>query len=564
MSDQPESNHPAPQAAPARQPIPSGRHHVHASYIALRTVRAIKDSAIALLALFFALTQNVRRLPPEVLPTAAAIAVPVFLLGLLTFAFVSYKRFTWELTGTELHVYRGILFKHETHIPFQRVHSIDYSAKIIERILGVVTLRVETAGGSAKAEAEIPALRLAEAEALRSEIFARKGRLAAGIAGGNAVEGATAERAGGEEYDFAGELGRFSESMRGAFAGEYDDSAPIEYEHRLTTKELIIVGISSSNVLLLVLAGFGGLTQILDLIGADDSVLFDVARNAATRVLSYGLVIAIVAVVLVLLFAWTISVIATIIRYGGFTVRRRGGRIETERGLLEHRFAGVALDRIQSVKIKQGVLRRMLGFAEISLESVASFSAAMKDSNSGTTGLVVHPLIRRSKIDEFVAALLPEFSNAPTELLPLPDRAKRRSIFRATLWPGLVYAAIATSFNLFALPYLDVPVWVAPLVAVVLLLPGVFLGYLSWKTRGYARDDDMLVLRTGVLGLETVIVPRRKIQWARSVANPFQRRLRLASISVWTAAGLGGSANAIRDVDAEVAREVLEWVEPRG
>jgi putative membrane protein len=86
---------------------------------------------------------------------------------------------------------------------------------------------------------------------------------------------------------------------------------------------------------------------------------------------------------------------------------------------------------------------------------------------------------------------------------------------------------------------------------------------MTWKTGGHAHDATMLVLGNGMLGTDTRIVPRNKIQYATSTANPFQRRLGLASVSVRTAAGAGGTAISLRDVSDATALEILSWVEPR-
>lgn len=554
--------------------IASGPHRVHASYVAVKSLRTIKEFWVALLALAIPAIQGARELPPGLSLLGLGVVFGLALLGIVGYAFASYRRFEWELTEGELHVRQGIIVRKHAHIPFSRIHSLDYRATIVDRALGIVTLRVETAGGSLKAEAEIPALTLGEAEALRAEVFARKqGASAAGSPGMmSALDAANVPSGSGMPVatgtatpapaDLGQELGRLSESARGAFSGAAADTTPIEFEYRLTTRELLIAGITNSNSLLLVLAAIGGLSQILGFIGLDDSILFDLAEGAARQLAALGVLVAVAVVIVALLLAWAISIAATAISYGGFVVRRRGGRIEAERGLLEHRFAGVGIDRIQSVKITQGVLRRMLGYSTVSLSIVSSLSGADK-SGEAQQGLVVHPLIKRSLADAFIADLLLEFSRAPRDLAPLPRRALRRSIFRHAFWLALALAAIVVSFNLLAASALGVPTWLAPVIAVALLAPGLLGGYLAWKTAGSAHDDTMLVLRHGAFSLETQIVPRRKIQWAKASSSPFQRRADLGSFSVFIAAGVGGQAVGIGDLGADTAAELLEWAGPR-
>ena len=540
----------------ALSPITPGRHHVHISYIALRTVGALKQIAFALVVFGFVSLRRISELPLYA-AIAGIVAAAVALIAVLAaFAFISYKHFAWELTESELHIYEGFVFKKETHIPFRRVHSMDYSANVVERALGVVTLRVETAGGGDAAEAQIAALRLSEAEALRFEIFSRKRRLESGAAGPQAPA------VGAGKADIAGEIASLSESARGAFAGEYEDASPVEYERRLSLKELFIAGLSNSNVFLLLFAGLAGLSQVIGIVSGSDGAIIDYAQGAAAYLLSFGIFVTAVVTLFALIFAWTISIAATVVSYGGFMVRRRGGRVEIERGLLEHRFTGVALDRIQAVRVKQGALRRLIGFAEVSLETVAGRQSA-EDASTGKSGLVVHPLIRLSETGPFIAEMLPEFSGAPTELTPLPPLARGRAIFRSTAWPALVLAMTAGAFALVVQPLTPVPAWLAPLVALVLLAPCPWLGYLSWKTSGYAHDRTALVVRNGMLATDTRIVPRNKIQFAKATSNPFQRRLGLSSFTVRTAASAGGTSITLVDAGDAAATEILAWIEPR-
>lgn len=108
----------------------------------------------------------------SIILVVALLAVAVFVI-LLGCYYLSYRNFWWEVADDELHVYRGVISKHQAHISFHRIHSIDMDAKVLDRILGIVTLKVQTAGSSAP-EAVLSGLSLADAERLRSYIFARK------------------------------------------------------------------------------------------------------------------------------------------------------------------------------------------------------------------------------------------------------------------------------------------------------------------------------------------------------------------------------------------------------
>ena len=70
------------------------------------------------------------------------------------------------------------------------------------------------------------------------------------------------------------------------------------------------------------------------------------------------------------LVLWLLSAIGACVSYGGFRACRRDNRIEVEHGLLQHRFQGVDVDRVQSVMVKQSFIRRLLGYCELSLGKI--------------------------------------------------------------------------------------------------------------------------------------------------------------------------------------------------
>ena len=62
----------------------------------------------------------------------------------------------------------------------------------------------------------------------------------------------------------------------------------------------------------------------------------------------------------IMLVVWLITVGGACLSYGGFRARRRGARIETEYGIINHNFNGIDIDRIQSVEVSQSFFQRLL------------------------------------------------------------------------------------------------------------------------------------------------------------------------------------------------------------
>jgi len=65
----------------------------------------------------------------------------------------------------------GILFRHEIHLTYRRIQDIHLSRNIIQRWLGLSTLSIQTASGSASPEMNIEGI--LEAEQLRDYLYSK-------------------------------------------------------------------------------------------------------------------------------------------------------------------------------------------------------------------------------------------------------------------------------------------------------------------------------------------------------------------------------------------------------
>src|SRR5688572_19458602 len=84
-------------------------------------------------------------------------------LGLIP-ALIRYFTFTYRIESGELITRQGILERTERHIPLARVQDVRFEQGIMHRMLKVVDVHVETAGGKG-AEASLSVLSKADAEA---------------------------------------------------------------------------------------------------------------------------------------------------------------------------------------------------------------------------------------------------------------------------------------------------------------------------------------------------------------------------------------------------------------
>lgn len=93
-------------------------------------------------------------------------AVAVLALGGLAFPLLRWRSWRYEVRDEELDLLRGAVVVTRTLIPMTRVQHVDTTRNIIGDMFGLRSVAVHTAAGSN----EIPALRPAEAEAIRDRI----------------------------------------------------------------------------------------------------------------------------------------------------------------------------------------------------------------------------------------------------------------------------------------------------------------------------------------------------------------------------------------------------------
>ncbi len=103
---------------------------------------------------------------PVAIPVGAALVV--LLLG-VAYAVLLYGRWRFELQEDSLYLERGVITFVETSVPFVRVQHVDTRFGPIERLLGLSSLVVYTAG-SRNADVRVPGLTPERARTLQDTL----------------------------------------------------------------------------------------------------------------------------------------------------------------------------------------------------------------------------------------------------------------------------------------------------------------------------------------------------------------------------------------------------------
>ncbi|MEY8459688.1 PH domain-containing protein [Eggerthellaceae bacterium 24-137] len=634
---QPQQPQPVPGPAVPPPPEPE-KHHVHHSYIWLESVRTLVIVAVVLVVgnlstiLGLLADGGMDGFPAGLalaLVAGASLVLILVIFGIVAATrIIGYKHLYFTVGPYEFTLYTGVFNKKQAHVPYQRVQSVDQRATLLQRIFGVCTVSIDTAGGAANNAVVVPYLTKQQAEWLRSELYERKASLAR-VEAFQAAQAAQAAQAEGAVPAAPGVSAPTAAPMPGAvvavptsgapagnvldvgaeawnevggvFAGGPVDTGRVTYEYGLTNKELFLTGLSGTTSAGIILVGL--IVGLLQIVGTAFDLFGDAANSAVEGAMSYaasqagGYLIGFlsVAVIVVVVVLWLLSAVGTCISYGGFKARRRAGRIEVEYGLLQHTFQGIDVDRVQSVVIKQSFIRRLMGYCELSLgkiDAVQGEEAQNQQSTLAQQGVIVHPFVKMSRVPDILAGLIPEFADLPTEPKPVAKVALRRALVRRCIiqgggfWLALLAAAGIAVINglvgaadagvLAFADYNDAVMLglaytygrgalVALLALAAVLVVIDAVGAVLWaRESSFAYNRRFMQVSNGGLSRTTVSFPRQKIQFACARSNPLQRHAGTRTLLATTAAGTGGTTTSLVDVSVEDAAAWLDWMKPGG
>ncbi|GAA1998312.1 PH domain-containing protein [Nakamurella flavida] len=418
----------------------------------------------------------------------------------------------YSVTHGVLTVRSGILRRSEHTIPASRITSLDARQGLVQRVLRVWALRVVTPSASEHPAMELACLSAPRLAELRAAL----------TPSGSPSPGPTPPR--GTPHPAA------DASPPAAPAG--DAAAPPvapsgEVVAVLGRRELVVATLTGVSAPLIFAGGAAAYGRFRELVPRDTF------RDWERRVLGGGSATVLVLVGLAVL-AVVIGSLLTAQRMARFTLVRDGDRLRTSRGLISQRVDTVVLDRVQAVRIVQGVLRRALGYCALEVEVAGH---GRNDAQDRT----LFPLVRLERAEALVQTALPELRWRPGPLTPVPGRSRRRYL-TAPVVVGAVLTAAA----------LLLPGWWAGL-AVVPLPVAVAVGTVQGRVAGWRLDGDTVTLRSHALISRSTTVARvGRVQLTRVSSTVFQRRAALASVHLTLSSRRRISARHLDRADADL------------
>ncbi|WP_424768845.1 PH domain-containing protein [Paenibacillus sp. sgz302251] len=427
----------------------------------------------------------------------------VLVAGALILSFLDWKRFGFWLEEDRIIIRRGVLFRDEKTIYYSRIHSVNVEQPLIQRLLRVAQVKIETPGGNKKADGILPALSLKEADAIQLMLRRQAGAKA------QASDQPSAGRQEGAKLDAAKLQPQTKEQTISSTDAETAESGTF---FRLHSARLMQAAATSMNFGL-VAAFIGGLysfaDDFIDML-LPDHFFENVVEDSVSLLPSY--IIVVVIIMLGLGFAWFLSIALYVLKYSGFSVKKEGKQISVSYGLLEKKTFVFDPKNVQAVIIKEGLLRQAIGYAEIQLQVISSDNKEQ---------LMLHPFIKRTEVSKVLAGFVPQ--------LKLPENNDLTGAPKRAL---LYYVRIVLLLTLIGCVTLIVILKTAGLSSLILIPLALWWRKSCHKAAGVRLADGQLTLRRRFISRSTFLIRRPQIVTMRVNRSTGQERRKLLTLSV--------------------------------
>ncbi|MFF9649825.1 PH domain-containing protein [Streptomyces sp. NPDC014622] len=402
--------------------------------------------------------------------------------------YVRWRRTRYRVGAERVDLHTGLLMVKKRSLARERVRSVDLTAHLLQRVLGLVTVRIGTGEHSGNdSTLELDPVARTEGERLRRELL---------------------ERAD------TGAPGTHREGELAALDPRWIRYAPVSFVAPA-------LGGAAAGAVMQVSDWFGAQGKVIGWVGDRfrDTALPAVIGVVALAVLAAGVVGA--------LGLW-------IEMWWNYRLEREpGGTLRIRRGLLTSRSVSIEERRLRGVDLVEPLGVRLFGAARVD----AITTGLAKDDEEGHRDQdTLLPVAPRSVADTVAADVLREAVSPTGAALTAHPMAARGRRLRRALWAVAVPVLVLVVLGLLLTPVL---LWVALACAVVGLPLGLFLARDAYRGLGHALSGDYLVVRSGTLRRSTAALERAGVIGWTVRQTYFQRRSGVIGITATTAAGAG-------------------------
>lgn len=409
------------------------------------------------------------------------------LLGL--YAYFSYLNFTFYIDkeNDEFVINEGIFNKSKTTIQLDKIQQVNINQSLIQKIIGVYALEVDTAG-SAKKEGSIKAISHELALVLKAKLLDNEKKV------NQSDELTVTEIVSDEPKPFI-KIGLLT-LLKIGITSNYLRSIGLLFLFYSTVQEN--------------LRNFSE-TDYLDGSQLDDYF-------AAQSFLQGILIVGIALILIVLL----VNIVRTVVKFFGFTISKQQGSLLLSFGLFNTKSTIVKPEKVQITTITRNFFQRKMDILEIKIQQAKSDDLESKKDNIEIPGCND---VEKNEILKLI------FNTVPQKGVMLKPnwRNLRFSAFLGIVLPLSLYFGFGYYLEPLAFDYAFVAVGYTIFVAVILIF--------SYRNNRLFVSDDYIIIQSGAWDVDNKIIQIGKIQALTTSQLFWHKTPNIGSLTIHTAGG---------------------------
>ena len=433
-------------------------------------------------------------------------AIPVLVIGyaviylcFIAYRILYYRTSGYELTDNEIKCNRGVLFRKRSVLDYKKIHAINKKQNIIHRIFGIAVLTLDSGSANTSHKAEITIIeKNSVADALLDELNLLK---ESGV------------RIDASEHKTEEVLLSDKDSLY----------------HFTSGKKMLYTLINIASTVFFTLL-FAVIAIIV--IGVCKKMLQLDSLGTWGQYFLYAVLITMGAMLLLSTFSFIGSIVHSFVGYYDFTITKRDNNVRISYGFFEKHTNTFSYDRIKAVKISQGIVQRLFGFASIRLEVIGYTVESGNDDKNSAIGVLV-PFCKYDEIEEMLGRILPDY-------IPIEKQTKSVSFFPFVSWFLLIFGIITGTVltgTVAVLAVLNVSSAVISAVVLIILCLTLLVtalkfvsAILSYNTNGIALRDGKLTVYSGGFKKTITVFMSKHLVAVENVTTPLRKKCGIASL----------------------------------
>lgn len=411
------------------------------------------------------------------------LGILVVLLFFLIRAFLIYKNFLFKIDNNHFILQQGIISKTNTSIPFHRIQNINFKQNLVQQIINVYEVSIETAG-STDTEIAIKALNFEDAKNLKSVILDSK-----------EINESIVKQSTEKPFLKISILELFKVSLT---------------ENHLRNLFLFFA---------ILLGFFQQIQQIADSFGETETL--DGFIKDSTNAVSTSFILVFTLLVFLTITAFITSFVRIFLVHFNLSAYLKKDAFEINQGLFTKKSIILKKQKIQNITVSTNPLKRLIGISYITFKQAVS-------------GKINH---KNEKVIKIVGCKKNQVDDVKTNLYQFKDIEAQDKMYPDTYYKNRVYL-----FNLLFLViiYVSIYIFTEPffLYSLVLILP--IYGFLIQKKinkRFYKLNEEMIVVGNGMIETHHTYLELFKVQNIKLKQTIFQQRSNVTDLILQTASG---------------------------